>query len=138
SKKVSEFDMSNLLPYAPQYQVATGGNVPFNVVDGKHLKDQLILKAERLDAKGTGNKINSDIIKKYIRDIEGRTGRVLPKNQTEKLKEAIRNKKYKKMSPIETTKYRKELDKIKNKENKEREENNEKKKHEKNEKKLHK
>jgi len=30
SKKVSELDMSNLLPYAPQYQVATGGYVPFN------------------------------------------------------------------------------------------------------------
>src|SRR5690625_4394071 len=27
SKKVSELDMSNLFPYAPQYQVATGGNV---------------------------------------------------------------------------------------------------------------
>jgi len=65
SKKVSELDMSNLFPYAPQYQVATGGNVPFNVVDGMHLKNQLILKAERLDAKGTGNKINSYIIKKY-------------------------------------------------------------------------
>lgn len=30
--------------------------------------------------KGTGNKIDSDTIKKYIRDIEGRTGRELPKN----------------------------------------------------------
>lgn len=38
--------------------------------------------------KGTGNKIDSDTIKKYIRDIEGRTGRELPKNQIEKLKEA--------------------------------------------------
>src|SRR5699024_10734736 len=98
-------------------------NVPYNVVDGKHLKDQLILKAERLDAKGTGNKINSDIIKKYIRDIEGRTGRVLPKNQTEKLKEALRNKEYKKMSPIETAKYRAEFDKVKNKVIKDWEEN---------------
>src|SRR5699024_3347311 len=123
SKKVSELDMSNLFPYAPQYQVATGGNVPFNVVDGKHLKNQLILKAERLDAKGTGNMINSDIIKKYIRDIEGRTGRVLPKNQTEKLKEALRNKEYKKMSPIEIAKYRAEFDKVKNKVIKEWEEN---------------
>src|SRR5699024_253361 len=55
-KKVSELDMSNLLPYAPQYQVATGGYVPFNVVDGKQLKDQLIWQAEKLDAKGAGKK----------------------------------------------------------------------------------
>src|SRR5690625_392618 len=52
SKKVSEFDMSNLFPFGPQYQVATGGYVPFNVVDGKQLKDQLIWQAEKLDAKG--------------------------------------------------------------------------------------
>jgi predicted ribonuclease toxin of YeeF-YezG toxin-antitoxin module len=73
--------------------------------------------------KGTGNKIDSDTIKKYIRDIEGRTGRELPKNQIEKLKEALRNKEYKKMSPIETAKHRAEFDKVKNKVIKEWEEN---------------
>src|SRR5690625_7227689 len=56
SKRVAEFNISDLLPYAPQYQVATGGYVPFNVVDGKQLKDQLIWKAEKLDGKGTGEK----------------------------------------------------------------------------------
>ncbi|SDM25696.1 hypothetical protein [Sediminibacillus halophilus] len=76
-----------------------------------------------LGVKGTGNKIDSDTIKKYIRDIEGRTGRELPKNQTEKLKEALRNKEYKKMSPIETAKHRAEFDKVKNKVIKEWEEN---------------
>ncbi|MGZ0050504.1 RHS repeat-associated core domain-containing protein [Brevibacillus gelatini] len=65
--------------------------------------------------KGTDNKIDSDTIKKYIRDIEGRTGRELPKNQIEKLKEALRNKEYKKMSPTETAKHRAEFDKVKNK-----------------------
>ncbi len=65
--------------------------------------------------KGAGNKIDSDTIKKYIRDIEGRTGRELPKKQIEKLKEALRNKEYKKMSPIETAKHRAEFDKVKNK-----------------------
>jgi len=54
-KKVSELDMSNLLPYAPQYQVATGGYVPFNVVDGKQLKDQLIWQAKT--GLGSGNHI---------------------------------------------------------------------------------
>ncbi|WP_328225053.1 pre-toxin TG domain-containing protein [Sutcliffiella cohnii] len=73
--------------------------------------------------KGAGNKIDSDTIKKYIRDIEGRTGRELPKNQIEKLKEALRNKEYKKMTPIETAKHRAEFDKVKNKVIKEWEEN---------------
>ncbi|MTH53684.1 hypothetical protein GKZ89_09740 [Bacillus mangrovi] len=74
----------------------------------------------------TGDKkIDSDTIKKYIRDIEGRTGRELPKNQIEKLKEALRNKEYKKMSPIETAKHRAEFDKVRNNVIKEWEENTE-------------
>jgi len=55
SKRVSKLDMSNLFPFGPQYQVATGGYVPFNVVDGKQLKDQLIWQAEKLHGKGTAN-----------------------------------------------------------------------------------
>src|SRR5699024_7649079 len=54
-KKVSELDMSNLFPFGPQYQVATGGYVPFNVVDGKQLKDQLIWQAEKLHGNGNAN-----------------------------------------------------------------------------------
>src|SRR5690625_3985579 len=61
SKKVSEFDMSNLFPFGPQYQVATGGYVPFNVVDGKQLKDQLIWQAEKLDAKGRSEEHTSEL-----------------------------------------------------------------------------
>src|SRR5699024_2258061 len=56
SKKVSELDMSSMFPFGPQYQLVPGGNVPFNVVDGKQLKDQLIWQAEKLDGKGTGKK----------------------------------------------------------------------------------
>jgi len=61
SKKVSELDMSNLFPFGPQYQVANGGYVPFNVVDGKQLKDQLIWQAEKLDGKGIGVSGNGKI-----------------------------------------------------------------------------
>ncbi|UHH07494.1 ribonuclease YxiD [Bacillus subtilis] len=75
------------------------------------------------DVSGSANKINSDLIKKYARDIEQRTGRELPKNQIDKLKEALRNKEYKKMSPIETAKHRTKFDKVKNKVIKEWEEN---------------
>ena len=67
------------------------------------------------DGKGTGKKIDSDLIKKYIRDIEGRTGRQLPKNQIEKLKEALRNREYNKLSPIETRKHRRAFNKVKSK-----------------------
>ncbi|CAH0146925.1 putative ribonuclease YokI [Peribacillus frigoritolerans] len=116
--------LPNLLPYNPKNQLSLAGGVPYNVVNGVGLKDQLISMAKvesEVNGRGTGNKI--DTIKKYIRDIEGRTGRELPKNQIEKLKEALRNKEYKKMSPIETAKHRAEFDKVKNKVIKEWEEN---------------
>jgi len=66
-----------------------------------------------VSGRGTGNKI--DTIKKYIRDIEGRTGRELPKNQKEKLKEALRNREYVKLSPAETRKHRRVFNKVKDK-----------------------
>lgn len=65
--------------------------------------------------KGSGNKIDSDLIKKYSRDVKGRTGRELPKNQIEKLKEALRNREYRKLSPIETRKHRRAFNKVKDK-----------------------
>lgn len=114
----------NLLPYNPKNQLSLAGGVPYNVVNGVGLKEQLISMAKvesEVNGRGMGNKV--DTIKKYIRDIEGRTGRELPKNQIEKLKEALRNKEYKKMSPIETAKHRAEFDKVKNKVIKEWEEN---------------
>ncbi len=118
----------DLYPYAPQHQLVgvNAGIVPYNTVNSVGLRDQLISMA-KVEAsgsgKGMGNKIDSDTIKKYIRDIEGRTGRELPKNQIEKLKEALRDKEYKKMSPIGTAKHRAEFDKVKNKVIKEWEEN---------------
>ncbi|WP_106496314.1 T7SS effector LXG polymorphic toxin [Lentibacillus sp. Marseille-P4043] len=57
---VKNMDFSQYLPYGPQYQLAGGGKVPYNVVDGEFLKDQLILKAERLDgSKGSSKNIFS-------------------------------------------------------------------------------
>ncbi|PAL13392.1 hypothetical protein B8W99_09385 [Peribacillus simplex] len=91
--KAKEFSIPNLLPYNPKNQLSLAGGVPNNVVNGAGLKEQLISMAKvesEVNGRGTDNKI--DTIKKYIRDIEGRTGRELPKNQIEKLKEALRNK----------------------------------------------
>ncbi|MDL4842127.1 hypothetical protein QQS35_16940, partial [Aquibacillus sp. LR5S19] len=111
--------LDSLQPYRMDPALGTVGG-PMNLVEPGLLK-QKIEDTYSLFAKG--NKIDSDTIKKYIRDIEGRTGRELPKNQTEKLKEALRNKEYKKMSLIETAKHRAVFDKVKNKVIKDWEEN---------------
>ncbi|MEW9676882.1 LXG domain-containing protein [Lentibacillus sp. L22] len=57
SKSVKDADLSRFLPYTPQYQLAGGARVPYNVVDGKFLKDQLIWKAENLP--GTEKHLNN-------------------------------------------------------------------------------
>ena len=59
----------------------TGNTYKAIGVDKTTLKDL----AQKITAKGEGNKVDSDTIKKYIRDIEGRTDRELPKDQIEKL-----------------------------------------------------
>ncbi|MED4013077.1 T7SS effector LXG polymorphic toxin [Priestia aryabhattai] len=111
-------------PTAKRYQDPETGRFVANP-NVERVEKPVVKEVEKVQevTKGTGNKIDSDTIKKYIRDIEGRTGRELPKNQIEKLKEALRNKEYKKMSPIETAKHRAEFDKVKNKVIKEWEEN---------------
>lgn len=48
-------DITKYLPYAPQHQMAFPGGVPYNVVNGEGLKEQLISMA-RVESKGTGNR----------------------------------------------------------------------------------
>jgi len=43
--------MPNLFPYGPQHQLATGGPVPYNVVDGVHLRDQMMMSAKKFSDK---------------------------------------------------------------------------------------
>ncbi|MEC0277950.1 hypothetical protein [Bacillus halotolerans] len=67
---------------------------------------------------GSGNtnivdKINYDLIKRYVKDVEARTSRKIPKNQVEKLKEALKKKEYKKLTPLQTRKHRRAFNKIK-------------------------
>ena len=59
-------------------------------------------------------KIDYDLIKNYVRDVESRTGIKLSKNQVEELKNALRNNKYTKLTPKETAKHRNEFNKVKN------------------------
>ncbi|WP_062518903.1 HNH endonuclease [Paenibacillus jilunlii] len=55
---------------------------------------------------------DSKLARSYIKDIETRTGRKLPKVQLDRLKDALRNKKYTKKSAKQTAKNRKEFDKV--------------------------
>ncbi|MBD8135786.1 ribonuclease YeeF family protein [Bacillus sp. CFBP 13597] len=46
--KAKEFSIPNLLPYNPKNQLSLAGGVPYNVVNGVGLKDQLISKAQKV------------------------------------------------------------------------------------------
>ena len=63
---------------------------------------------------GSSSKIDYDLVKDYVRDVESRTGIKLSKNQIEELKNALRNKEYTKLTAKETAKHRNEFNKIKN------------------------
>lgn len=67
-----------------------------------------------MGGKGTV-KIDYDLAKDYIRDVESKTGLKLHKSQIEQLKAALREHKYEKMTPLETLKYRNKFNSVKNK-----------------------
>ncbi|WP_159458318.1 T7SS effector LXG polymorphic toxin [Listeria sp. ILCC797] len=58
--------------------------------------------------------LQSQLVRDYIRDIETRTGRGIPKNQVDLLKEALRVKEYTALSKAETATHRKEFNRVKN------------------------
>ncbi|WP_342491092.1 T7SS effector LXG polymorphic toxin [Bacillus sp. FSL R5-0422] len=108
SQNISSTDQAlsaaSIIPIAKIVKV---GKYVFKIDQGK--------SAVKRITTSTGSKIDSDTIKRYVRDIEGRTGRELPKNQIDNLKAALRNKEYSKMSPIETAKHRAKFDSVKSK-----------------------
>ena len=57
---------------------------------------------------------DGNLIIDYVKDIKLNTNRDIPNNQIESLKNALRNKKYKKLTPIEVSKHRAEFNRIKN------------------------
>lgn len=110
----------NMTPNAGLQPALAG--IPHNVINTNGMRNQLgeinqanLIKVEQGAGVRSGKRVDSETIKKYIRDMEGRTGRELPKNQIENLKAALRNKEYKKMSPVETAKHRVVFDRVKNK-----------------------
>ncbi|MCY9058017.1 ribonuclease YeeF family protein [Bacillus inaquosorum] len=48
-KKIKDVKIPDLLPYNPKYNLAMAGDVPYNVVDGENLKNQLIRFAKGSD-----------------------------------------------------------------------------------------
>ncbi|MFE3977150.1 MULTISPECIES: T7SS effector LXG polymorphic toxin [unclassified Peribacillus] len=55
--KAKEFSIPNLLPYNPKNQLSLAGGVPYNVVNGAGLKDQLISMAKvESEVSGDGGK----------------------------------------------------------------------------------
>jgi hypothetical protein len=61
------------------------------------------------------NKLDIGLVKKYVKDIEFNTGKKIHKSQKEKLKDALRNKNYERLSPREIAKHRAEFNRKKNK-----------------------
>ncbi|MFP3818251.1 ribonuclease YeeF family protein [Bacillus sp. SIMBA_008] len=48
-KKIKDVKIPDLLPYNPKYDFAMAGGVPYNVVDGENLKNQLMIFAKGSD-----------------------------------------------------------------------------------------
>src|SRR5699024_12577837 len=70
--------MPNLFPFGPQHQLATVGPVPYNVVDGVNLRDQMMMFAKQISTPinnkvriinkkfaGKTYKLDGDLAKKY-------------------------------------------------------------------------
>ncbi|MBU5468210.1 EndoU domain-containing protein [Virgibacillus sp. MSJ-26] len=60
TNKASNIQMPNLFPYGPQHQLATVGPVPYNVVDGVHLRDQMMMSAKKIADGGNKTRIYND------------------------------------------------------------------------------
>ncbi|MGG2066916.1 T7SS effector LXG polymorphic toxin [Bacillus sp. S14(2024)] len=107
--------LNNILMPKNQFAYA-GGNVVDSFSDSttfKQVKEKLS-NYQFFKGKGTV-KIDYDLAKDYIRDVESKTGLKLHKNQVEQLKAALREHKYEKMTPLETLKHRNKFNSVKNK-----------------------
>ncbi|MHC5436244.1 HNH endonuclease signature motif containing protein, partial [Listeria welshimeri] len=118
------------IPLAPRERLAlagAGGSIPEQSAAGasaaatKKKLQEMMQKMDNLNVKGSGesgiikeaSRLDGKVIRDYVKDIESRTGRELNKSQLEKIKEALRNKEYTKLSPNETKIHRRKFDSIK-------------------------
>lgn len=110
------------IPMPIMDEVALAGGGSFKVV-GKGTLGDYMKAAKANFSKGSGavddvgkkaSGLNGKLIRDYIKDVETHTGRKLSNNQTDKLKDALRNKKYERMSPKDVAKHRSEFNRKKN------------------------
>ena len=128
-QEVTHFFRQNFIPN-PSFQLSTANQAPINVWSRATIENRMdsIVPASlrKVEGKGTTKgtvKIDYDLAKDYIRDVESKTGLKLHKSQIERLKGTLRENKYEKMTPLETLKHRNKFNSVKNKLIKEWEEN---------------
>ncbi|HDR8260599.1 TPA: cytoplasmic protein [Bacillus cereus] len=93
---------------------SVGGTIITKIPQGELIEAYYKFAKSKDGGKGTV-KIDYDLAKDYIRDVESKTGLKLHKNQVEQLKAALREHKYEKMTPLETLKHRNKFNSVKNK-----------------------
>ena len=79
-------------------------DIDFNIVNKKGIKTKV-----------NSSNFDGNLIKKYVRDVELNTGKKIHRSQREKLKDALRNKNYERLSPKEIAKHRAEFNRKRNK-----------------------
>ncbi|MGI8350475.1 hypothetical protein NiCM35_11955 [Niallia circulans] len=128
-QEVTHFFRQNFMPH-PSFQLSTANQAPVNVWSRATIENRMDsivpVSLRKVEGKGTTKgtvKIDYDLAKDYIRDVESKTGLKLHKSQIERLKGTLRENKYEKMTPLETLKHRNKFNSVKNKLIKEWEEN---------------
>ncbi|WP_235973376.1 hypothetical protein [Niallia circulans] len=128
-QEVTHFFRQNFMPN-PSFQLSTANQSPVNVWSRATIENRMDsivpVSLRKVEGKGTTKgtvKIDYDLAKDYIRDVESKTGLKLHKSQIERLKGTLRENKYEKMTPLETLKHRNKFNSVKNKLIKEWEEN---------------
>jgi uncharacterized protein YukE len=91
------------------------GGAPYNVLNDP--VSRIKTEIDRVYG-GKGSKspvaIDYDLAKNYIRVVESKTGLKLQKKQIDKLKVALRENKFEKLTPVETLKHRNKFNSVKN------------------------
>ncbi|KPN13956.1 transposase [Bacillus australimaris] len=100
SQNISSTDQAlSAASIIPITKIVKVGRYVFKVDQGKNVKR--IEKTVK-----SSSEFNKGLAKAYLRDIEAKTGRKVNKDQIHLIKEAMRNKKYEKLTPKETAKHR--------------------------------
>lgn len=95
--------LTKIKSMASEIPVPKGVNIKGPKVSGK--VEEGVETAAKVAGDGTG-KIDYELIKRYIKELEEQTEMKLTKSQKDKLADSLRNNEYTKLSPAETAKHR--------------------------------